>query len=334
MKSLMEDLMEPDAFPDKTESITLIQTHISMVYIADSFVYKIKKAVNFGFLDFSTLEKRQHYCHQEINLNKRLAKTLYLDVLPVLFDGQKHRIAKSDRDGDVVDYAVRMKKISEQMLMKSLFDRNELTGKHLQDLAHLLNQFHTTSEHSSQINEFGKPNMFRINTDENFEQTQKYINTTIPKKDFKAIKEWTNDFYDNNQELFFDRIKNNKVRDCHGDLHMEHICLEDPIAIFDCIEFNDRFRYTDTLADIAFLLMDLEYRGGQTFSDTLWHLYSDVSGDKNMDSLLTFYKVYRAYVRGKVNSFQIDDEQITSDKKEEAIQIAKRYFQLAKSYIV
>ena len=113
MKSLMEDLMEPDAFPDKTESITLIQTHISMVYIADSFVYKIKKAVNFGFLDFSTLEKRQHYCHQEINLNKRLAKTLYLDVLPVLFDGQKHRIAKSDRDGDVVDYAVRMKKISD-----------------------------------------------------------------------------------------------------------------------------------------------------------------------------------------------------------------------------
>ena len=114
---------------------------------------------------------------------------------------------------------------------------------------------------------------------------------------------------------------------------MEHICLGDPISIIDCIEFNNRFRYTDTLADIAFLLMDLEYRGGEGFADTLWRYYTGIAGGSDMDLLLTFYKVYLAYVRGKVNSFQIDDEQIAPEKKEGAIQIAKRYFQLAMDYI-
>ncbi|MBN1851023.1 MAG: hypothetical protein JW932_20855 [Deltaproteobacteria bacterium] len=331
MQSLMEDLMDPAAFPDTTECIKLVQTHISMVYIGDSFVYKIKKPVNFGFLDFSSLEKRHYYCQQELNLNKRLAKTLYLDVLPVVFDGEKHKISLTGKNGDIVDYAVRMKKISERMLMKSLYERNELTAKHLEDLAHLLHQFHTTAMHSSEIAEFGKPDMFRINTDENFVQTQKYIDITINEKDFKSIKRWTDHFYLNNRETFFTRIKNNKIRDCHGDLHMEHISLEDPIAIFDCIEFNDRFRYTDTLADIAFLLMDLEYRNGKSFSDALWRYYSRISNDKEI-ALLTFYKVYRAYVRGKVISFQIDDPQISAEKKEDATQTAKRYFMLAKSY--
>ena len=114
---------------------------------------------------------------------------------------------------------------------------------------------------------------------------------------------------------------------------MEHICLAEPISIFDCIEFNDRFRYTDTLADIAFLLMDLEYRGGKELSDTLWDHYSGVTGETGMNSLLTFYKVYRAYVRGKVNSFQIDDKRIGPDIKKRAIDVAKKYFQLARDYI-
>lgn len=332
MKSMMEDLMHPSAFPDVTKSIRLIQTHISMVFIGDSFVYKIKKPVNFGFLDFSSLKKRHYYCQQEINLNKRLAKTLYLDVLPVIFDGKTHKIATKEIDGNIIDYAVRMKKISDRMLMKSLYERKELTNKHLEDLAYFLHQFHTTAESSPEIEEFGKPDMFKINTDENFEQTRKYIDITIPQKDFEAIKQWTDHFYLENQETFLNRIKSNRIRDCHGDLHMEHICLDDPIAIFDCIEFNDRFRYTDTLADIAFLLMDLEYRDGKIFSETFWRYYSDISTEKDM-ALVTFYKVYRAYVRGKVNSFQIDDPQISMKKKEEAIQTAKKYFQLAKTYI-
>ena len=187
---------------------------------------------------------------------------------------------------------------------------------------------------SPEIIEFGKPDRFKINTDENFEQIKPYVGITIEKEDLNAIQQRTDTYYDENKDIFFERIENKKIRDCHGDLHMEHISLEDPVSIFDCIEFNDRFRYTDTLADIAFLCMDLEYRGGENYASTLWDLYTDITGEKGMDSLLTFYKVYRAYVRGKVNSFQIDDEQISVDKKEQAIRAAKKYFQLAKHYIV
>ena len=330
--SIINDLMDPGAYPEKTETVSLVQTHISMVFVADSYVYKIKKAVDFGFLNFSTLEKRHHFCHQEIDLNRRLAKNLYIDVLPVRFDGQKHRIGEGR--GDIVDYAVKMKKIPEETLMKSLFDNGDLTNDHLKKIANVLGQFHLTAKYSPEIIEFGKPDRFKINTDENFEQTKPYVGITIEKEDLNAIQQWTDTYYDENKDIFFERIENKKIRDCHGDLHMEHISLEDPVSIFDCIEFNDRFRYTDTLADIAFLCMDLEYRGGENYASTLWDLYTDITGEKGMDSLLTFYKVYRAYVRGKVNSFQIDDEQISVDKKEQAIQAAKKYFQLAKHYIV
>ena len=332
MNSIIEDLLDPAALPDVTENVSLVQTHISIVLVADDFVYKIKKPVDFGFLDFSTLKKRRYYCHQEINLNRRLSKGLYIDVLPVIFDGRHHKIGEGR--GEVVEYAVKMKRIPDRTLMKSLFERGELRSKHLKKIAQVLAGFHLSAQRSNEIEKFGSPEMFRINTDENFEQTKRYIGTTIGHNDFNTINQWTDGFYSENRTLFQDRIRSHKIRDCHGDLHMEHVCLADPIAIFDCIEFNDRFRYTDTLADIAFLLMDLEYKGGKDLADTLWDFYTEIAGDSNMDALLTFYKVYRAYVRGKVNSFQIDDEQIGPDKKEEAIQTARQYFQLARRYIL
>ncbi len=327
---MIDDLLQPASLPDKTENISLVQTHISLVFVADNFVYKIKKAVNFGFLDFSTLEKREHYCHQEIKLNRRLSPDLYVGVLPIHFDGKRYTVGKGR--GDIVEYAVKMKRIPDEMLMRSLFSRGELRVKHLKEIAQVLARFHQNAQGSPGIDKFGRPEAFKINTDENFEQTEKYVGLTIKKKDFNAIHEWTNIFYKENRGLFQDRIDEGKIRDCHGDLHMEHICLEEPISVFDCIEFNDRFRYTDTVADIAFLLMDLEYRGGEDFSDRLWDLYAELTGDKGMDFLLTFYKVYRAYVRGKVNSFQLDDEHIGAREKEEAAQTAKKYFQLARSY--
>ncbi|MDB9823037.1 gluconokinase [Deltaproteobacteria bacterium] len=331
MAFLIDDLLNPESLPDKTKEVSHIQTHISHVLVADYFVYKIKKAVDFGFLDFSTLEKRKHYCEQEIFLNRRLSEGIYLDVVPVFFDGRSHKIGKGR--GEIVEYAVKMKRIPEDMLMKSIFERGRLLKEHLRVIARILSGFHQTAQSSADIDKCGNPEMFKINTDENFHQTKNYIGITIKQKDFEALKKWTDNFYSENRDLFLERIRSGKIRDCHGDLHMEHICLTEPVSIFDCIEFNTRFRYTDTLADIAFLLMDLEYGGGKYFSDILWHYYNDISGEGDRDAMLTFYKVYRAYVRGKVNSFQIDDERIAPDKKEEAIETAKKYFQLAVNYI-
>jgi aminoglycoside phosphotransferase family enzyme len=332
MAFLINDLLIPEAFPEKTKEVSLVQTHISWVLLTDNFAYKIKKSVNLGFLDFSTLLKRRYYCNQEINLNKRLSRDIYIGVVPVYFDGRRHKIGEGS--GDVVEYTVKMKRIPDSSLMLSMFETGRLQQEHIRRLAELLATFHSTAQRSVDIDNFGSPDVFKINTDENFFQTEPYIGRTIKREEFESIKDWTNNFYIENRELFFDRISGGKIKDCHGDLHMEHICLTDPVSVFDCIEFNERFRYTDILADIAFILMDLEYRGGEVFARILWDYYNELTGDDNPDSLLTFYKVYRAYVRGKVNTFRIDDAQTTSEKKEEVIHIARKYFQLARNYIL
>ncbi len=331
MPSIIHDLKNPESLPDRTETVSVVQTHISIVFVADEWVYKIKKPVNFGFLDFSTLEKRKHYCHQEVRLNKRLAEDIYRDVLPVTFDGKKFTL--KDGPGELVDYAVKMKRIPDEILMNSLFEKGKLTRENMKTVADILARFHFSALKNPEIDKFGEPEMFRVNTDENFEQVRKYVDVSLPKHEFDALKKWTNDFYKANRELFFQRIREGKIRDCHGDLHMEHICFTKDLSIIDCIEFNDRFRYSDTVADIAFLLMDLEYHGGKNEAADLWNYYKGFSNEGEVESLLIFYKVYRAFVRGKVNSFQVDDEIIDADKKDEAVQRARKYFQLAFSYI-
>jgi len=331
MGSIVDDLSKPTSLPGDVKTVSVIQTHISIVFLADEFVYKIKKPVDFGFLDFSTLEKRHYYCQQEVSLNRRLSKDVYLAVLPVLYDGKIHKIAQGK--GRVVEYAVKMKRLPDEMIMKSLLSRGELKIKHVEKLSNLLARFHLTAENSSDIDKYGEPEVFAVNTDENFTQTEKYVDITVQKKDFKALRRWTEDFYRKHDDLFWKRIEAKRIRDCHGDLHMDHICFDDDLCIFDCIEFNDRLRYTDCLADIGFLMMDLEYHEGRSFSKQLWELYKKSAGETEVDILLNFYKVYRAYVRGKVTSFQLDDENIGPEEKEAALKTAKRYFDLACSYI-
>ncbi len=331
MPSLTRDLLNPGALPDSTTTVDLVQTHISLVFIADDYVYKVKKPVNFGFLDFTSLEKREYYCHQEVRLNQRLAEEVYIGVLPITFDGSMHRVGGSE--GETVEFAVKMKRIPEDRLMRALFHRGALREGHLKEIARVLANFHQNAEYTSEIEHFGRPEVFKVNTDENFEQTRKYIGKTVTREAFDHLFSWTDQFYKKRGPLFEDRIAAKKVRNCHGDLHMEHICLTDKLAIIDCIEFNDRFRYSDTIADIAFLIMDLEYQGGADYADRLWHYYVEETGDIGMDELLTFYKVYRAYVRGKVISFQLDDENIDTEEKEKATRAASKYFLLARSYL-
>jgi aminoglycoside phosphotransferase family enzyme len=331
MPSLIHDLKDPARLPDPSGDVKVVQTHISIVFVADQFVYKVKKPVNFGFLDFSTLEKRFGFCHKEIELNRRLSKNIYLDVLPVVFDGKKHALGAGP--GEIVEYAVKMKRVPEDRLMKSMFDMGILSNSHLDGIASVLAGFHASAHRDQGVDEFGEPSRFKINTDENFEQVRKYIGKTIQEDRFQQLEAWTDKFFKSHHNLFLQRISKGKVRDCHGDLHMEHVCLLDTVSVIDCIEFNDRFRYGDVLADIAFLLMDLEFHGGERLSDILWEKYREAAGEEDVEELLTFYKVYRAFVRGKVNSFQIDDESISAEKKEEALKTAARYFDLAFSYI-
>jgi uncharacterized protein len=329
--TMIQDLLNPEALPDTTQKVSLSQTHISLVLVADRFVYKIKKPVNFGFLDFLTLEKRAYYCRREINLNRRLAQDIYIDALPVFFDGKRYSMR--DKRGEIVEYAVQMKRIPSARLMISLYEKGALTENHLRKLAKVLAEFHKNALRTPHIDRFGEPDAFRVNTDENFAQVRKYKGVSIDKKQFNTLERWTERFYRSNRRRFHDRVEKGKIRDCHGDLHMEHVCFTRRLSIIDCIEFNDRFRYSDTVADIAFVLMDLEYRGGEWFSRRLWQAYQRLTDEKGAEDLLCFYKVYRAIVRGKVNSFQIDDPGIGPEAKEAAVLRARKYFDLAFAYI-
>lgn len=331
-QKMIDDLMQPSAYPEMPETITLAQTHISNVFIGDKFVYKVKKPVNFGFLNFSTLEKRNHYCKNEVELNRRFSKGVYLGVFPVTFDGTKYAV---NGKGEIVDYAVKMRRLSDEDLLKTRFRKETVTSEDINRIGKAIANFHMSSKRSKEIDKFGELEAVKFNTDENFEQTGDFVNDSITKEQYRGLKKWTDEFYKENGEIFAQRVKNGKIRDCHGDLHMEHICLTDPIIIFDCIEFNDRFRYSDILSDIAFLLMDLEFNGGEKFSEQLCKSYLSQLGETDdfIYSLINFYKVYRAYVRGKVTSFILNDNNVSDDKKIPARATAQKYFALAYSYI-
>jgi aminoglycoside phosphotransferase family enzyme len=325
--------MQPSAYPETPKKVVLAQTHISTVFIGNEFVYKIKKPVNFKFLDFSTLEKRKFFCNKEVELNNRFSQDVYLGVYPVTFDGSKHTI---NGKGEIVDFAVKMRRLSDKDILKSRFKNSTITGNDLERIAEAIAAFHKVSPGSKEIDKFGNLEVVKFNTDENFQQTAEFVGDSISKDQYNGLKNWTDKFYQEKWKLFAQRVKKGKIRDCHGDLHMEHICLTDPIIIFDCIEFNDRFRYSDTLSDIAFLLMDLEFNSGVSLSKQLCNAYLKYVGEKDdqlIHQLINFYKIYRAYVRGKVTSFILKDSAVSEDKKLESRNTAQRYFALAYSYI-
>jgi len=285
--------------------------------------------VDFGFLDFTTLEKRKFFCEQEVTLNRRLSPTIYLGVVTIAKEG--NRIVLDDK-GELLEYAVKMRQIPEEFLMDKLLEKDRVTPKMIEAISQKLVKFYLVAETSELIKSFAKPDRVKQDTDENFEQTKKYIDVTIPGGVYAKVKKRTNDFLRMKEDVFYQRIAADRIRDCHGDLRLEHIFWEDEISIFDCIEFNERFRYTDVAADIAFLAMDLDYHGRQDLSAHLIHAFVEGAGDHALMDVLNFYKCYRAYVRGKVESFRLDDPHIPEAEKEEALKRAQRYFDLAHRY--
>jgi aminoglycoside phosphotransferase family enzyme len=280
-------------------------------------------------LDFTSLEKRKFFCVQEVNLNRRLSPEIYLGVVKITKDGDQILL---DGRGEVVEYAVKMKQIPEELLMDKLLEKKQVTSKMIEAVSEKLVHFYFTAETNESIKSFGRPERVKQDTDENFEQTIRYMGITIPKDVYEEIKNKTNDFFRTGEPILYQRMASDKIRDCHGDLRLEHIFWGKEISIFDCIEFNERFRYTDVAADIAFLAMDLDYHGREDLSEHLIRAYIGESGDYELMGVLDFYKCYRAYVRGKVESFRLDDPNIPEKEKEEALKRAQKYFNLSYRY--
>jgi aminoglycoside phosphotransferase family enzyme/predicted kinase len=357
-EQLLPFLLNPRSYPHRPRTVRLVQTHASFVFIAPPFVYKVKKPVNFGFLNFSTLEKRRHFCEREVALNRRLSPKIYLGVVPISRRNSRFVLGEGD---EVVEYAVWMRKLSERYFLDQLVKRDEVVPGDLNRLVHVLKQFYEAQHPTGEIEAWGRIDRLRISTDENFRQTREFIGppalssrssfaverpgkrklsldnncATISSPAFDTIRFYTEQFYKRHASLFAARIKERWIRDCHGDLHLEHIHVTPrELHIFDCIEFNDRFRYVDVSNDAAFLAMDLDYEGRPDLSRYFATHMASALNDDDMPRLMDFFKCYRAYVRGKVESLHSVAHAAPEEERQARAERARRYFRLALQYAV
>ena len=327
--TLIKFMLNPDTYPFKPEKVEMLQTHISYLFIAGEYVYKVKKPVNFGFLDYSTLEKRKFYCGQEIKLNSRLSPEIYLGVSEIVSDKS---ILSLDGKGEIEEYAVKMSRLPPDMMMDTMIFDKRIDKAIIKKIADKIAAFHQSADVNSDISKFGDIEIILKNANENFLQTDKFIGISLTQDEYNLIKDFSYKFIDNNKPILKKRVDENKIKDCHGDLRTEHICISDKIYIFDCIEFNDRFRYADVASEVAFLAMDLDFLGEDTLSRYFVDSYIEISGDTDIYKIINFYKCYRAYVRGKVESFQLNDPNIQPKEKEKSLNSARGHFKLASSY--
>ena len=329
---LVAFLEEPRSYPGHPRRVQLVQTHASWVVLTQRRTYKVKKSVNFGFLDFSTLEKRRFFCAREVALNRRLCPGVHLGVLPISIKGGRLVFGPGE---EVVEYAVEMHRLPERYFMLRLLARGEVSKTDVDAIVATLKPFYEAEDPGPEVTAWGRVGKLKVSTDENFRQTEDFIGTTITFPAFEAIRLFTNRFYRRHASLFAARVREKRIRDCHGDLHLEHIHLNrGRLTIYDCIEFNDRFRYIDVANDAAFLAMDFDFRGRPDFARHFATRMADALHDPAMLRLLDFYKCYRAFVRGKVESFHAAADGVPAAERHETRARAERYFQLALRYAV
>ncbi len=332
---LVAALTDPAAYPHPTGKIEHLETHISDVFLAGDYAYKLKKPLDFGFLDFTTLEKRRHACHDEVRLNARLAPQIYLGVVPVCASGQGYRIAAADcKPGEQpAEYAVRMRRLPQDGLLDRLAAQGKLARAQLVDIARQIARFHATAERGPEIERYGALDSVAYPVRQNFEQTEKYIGVTIGRERHARLRAYSEDFLRGRAARFAQRVAEHRIVDGHGDLHLRNMCLHDGrVVIFDCVEFNQAFRAGDVMNDIAFLTMDLDARGLPALGNVFLNEYLEWTQDYGGLALLDFYQIYRAYVRGKVTSFLMDAAPEPA-RREAARREAEEYFQLAERYL-
>lgn len=329
--NMVAQLQHAPDWPDDEKPIEMKQTHISVLLLGRKHVVKLKKPVDFGFLDYTTLRKRQKAVEDEIKLNRRLCQDVYIGYGGVMdTDG---KVSFSDRQGKIVDYGVWMKRLPDDRMLDQLVARNEITEAMIDRIAARLCEFHRQARRGADVDKWGSRDEIHHNWDENFTQTEAFIGRTINAADYEAMRAWVNQWIETKADLFHQRVQNRCIVDGHGDVRCESICVTDnEIYIYDCIEFNDRFRCDDVASEIAFLAMDLDARGRPDLGYFLTEAYARHSGDRDFFTLLPFYRGYRAYVRGKVLSFQLNEAEFSPAEKESAAQQARHYFDLARRY--
>ncbi len=327
----VKHLLVPESYPHQVGTVELVQTHISFVLLAGDYVYKWKKPVDFGFVDFSSLAKRKFFCEQELVLNRRLCPEIYLETVRLCRDGQSFRL---NGDGEIVEYGLLMARMPEAQMMNRVIAAGRLRREHLARIVDILVPFYRRAEQGEEVRQNGKTSAVARTIMNNFAQTERFVGSPpLSPRQYARIKDCAGAFL-RREALFAERVGGGWIRDCHGDLYSGNICLADAtnIYIFDCIEFNNSLRFIDIAADVAFLAMDLDFHGLPALSEYFIARFIERSGDAGLPKILDFYKCYRAYVRGKVSLLAAVDPTMGKGVAETALHTAGQYFQLAEEY--
>lgn len=305
---LIDCLSDPAAYPDPVGTVEVRQTHISAVFLAGDYVYKIKKPVNYGFVDFGTLTKRRHYCDEEVRLNRRLAPDVYIGVVPVT---RREAQVELEGKGDVVEWAVKMRRLPDEATLQNLLHSGADYAEVVTRLARRVATFHAKAESGPHIAKYGRFAVVAGNARENFEQSAAHVGTTVSKSVFERAQALTEEFLRRHRPLIERRADSNVPRDTHGDLRLGHVYYfpkrgpPGDLIVIDCIEFNERYRFADPVSDMAFLYMGLVYQGRRDWARSFAEAYFSTSQDDEGRALLPFYTSYRAAVRGKVEGLKL-----------------------------
>jgi uncharacterized protein len=345
--------MQPSAYPHTPASVRLLQTHISYVWVADDFVYKAKKPVDFGFIDQVDPRTREAFCHLEVDLNRRLAPDVYLEVVPIVehADGT-FGVEGPVREGDTtVEWAVKMRRLPDDRSLDRLLEAGDVPGDLAERLVRKLATFHQQARRVEYDPAFAGIEGERSWWAREYREAEGNIGGTWRPLDATILREFVARMLEEQGALFNERLADGRVVEGHGDLHAKHIYLlgddhttdgptaeastaDDGIAIVDCIEFTEwfHFRYLDVSYDIAFLAMDLEARGHRALGDEIAGRYIARTDDETMGVLQPLHRAFRAFVRGKVESIGANDTGMTEAERHALAESAAGYFRLAAQY--
>jgi uncharacterized protein len=329
---LIEALSATAAYPVPTERVEVRHTHISVVFLVGDYAYKIKKPARLGFLDFSTMERRRHFCEEEVRLNCRLAPDVYLGVVPVTHSGAA---LKLEGQGEVAEWAVKMRRLPDESTLESRLQRGTIEVETIEALARKIAAFHARAESGPHIAALGRFDVVAANASQNFGQATLQVGTEVSGSVLESLQSLTEKTLELHRNLIERRAERGVPRDTHGDLRLEHIYyLSDrkppaDIAIIDCVEFNEQLRFADPVADIAFLVMDLKFHGRRDLAEAFTDAYFQASNDEEGRVLVSFYSSYRAAVRGKVEGFKSVLPEIPEAARTAALEKARGYWLMA-----
>ena len=331
MNELLTSLQNPALYDHPVREFQVIETHISWVLLTGDYAYKIKKPVDLGFLDFSTLEKRRIYCQEELRLNQRLAPQIYLEVVALTGTPQQPAI---NGPGAAFEYAVKMQQFAQAAQMDRMLARGELTLQHMDQLAQRIAQFHAAIAVATADSIQGTPTNIRDPVAENFSQIGALITSSADKALLQQLEQWCDTEFQRRRQDFLRRKQDGFIRECHGDMHLRNIAVDTTgIIIFDCIEFSDNLRWNDVMSEIAFVVMDLHDRQQPAMAARFLNRYLEVTGDYAGLSVLRYYLVYRALVRAKVDCIRAHQPGIAAAEQQQILQEFHGYLALAQRYL-